>query len=251
MVATSYSPHVLSWQFSDSRSQQQGERKYGIISLCIPSFLLTCQICLVEQSYWLSLQSIKLSGGTWYTLYNLLTLLENHILCAAALTQMPARQKGWNVRTPTNMWLTELHTMISLWRKCVKLFDHHFSFVAAKIALKWLISFLHFKWNRITVLTCCHGTPSNCNILCKGFVRFASNLIPPIPENSDRFWNIRPASLPHNYRDKGTVRSHRSSDKNIETEKYLLRAQADLQSLTFSDQYWDCWSRRGGVSNIK
>ena len=88
MVATSYSPHVLSWQFSDSRSQQQGERKYGIISLCIPSFLLTCQICLVEQSYWLSLQSIKLSGGTWYTftIHPADTAREPHTMCCCTNT---------------------------------------------------------------------------------------------------------------------------------------------------------------------
>ena len=80
---------------------------------------------------------------------------------------------------------------------------------------------------------------------------------PQIRENCDHFWNIRPASLPHNYKDKGrnqqTARSHRSSYKNLSNRKIF--AESSVWSVV--SHFYDrsilrlLEEGREGVSNIK
>ena len=71
---------------------------WNYLSLCIPSFLLACQICLVEQSYWLSLQNIKLSRGTSY----------HH----EDTTQAPTH---WEVRKAERLKCTYYCTTANMW----------------------------------------------------------------------------------------------------------------------------------------
>ena len=113
---------------------------WNYLSLCIPSFLLACQICLVEQSYWLSLQNIKLSRGTSYTMRTPHRLQHTEMSGSG-------RQKGWNVRTIVLRLTCDWASHSEFLEKICQVVGSSFLFcrVAANAALIDIISLFQVK----------------------------------------------------------------------------------------------------------